>query len=161
MKELIDNGILVSDDITFEVLKSHLGRDEYKKGFVLDGYPRNIRQAKLLDNITSIDFIINLKLSDEIVIERISNRRTCTECGEMFNLITKPPQKEGICDKCGGELYQREDDNPEAIKKRLSVYREETEPLIQYYSEKGLLKEVDGNQEMEKIFGDIVEILSK
>ena len=160
VKSLIDNGILVPDDVTFEVLKKRLEGDDCRNGFLLDGYPRNINQAELLDKITKIDFIIYLKVSDETVVKRISSRRTCRNCGAIFNLITNPPKQDDICDLCGGELYQREDDREDAVRKRLDVYHNETEPMVDYYREKGILHEVDGEQASEKLFEDIVKILS-
>jgi adenylate kinase len=161
IKSIIDSGILVSDDLTFNVLKKRLEKPDCKKGFILDGYPRNINQAKLLDKLTKINFIIYIALTDKTVIKRLTSRRTCRKCGAIYNLISKTPKKEGICDKCGGELYQREDDKEEAVKKRLQVYKNETEPLVNYYKKKGILHEINGEQGIGKIFEDIVRILSK
>lgn len=161
VKSLIDNGILVSDDITFDVLKNRLEKTDCKSGFILDGYPRNINQAKLLDNLTKIDFIIYIALSDKTVIKRLTSRRTCRKCGAIYNIISNPPKKEGVCDKCGGKLYQREDETEETIKKRLVVYKNETEPLVNYYKKKGMLHEINGKQDIGKIFEDIVKILNK
>ncbi|MCX6819071.1 MAG: adenylate kinase [Candidatus Aenigmarchaeota archaeon] len=161
IKSLIDNGILVSDVITFDVLKNRLEKTDCKNGFILDGYPRNINQAKLLDKLTKIDFIIYIALSDKTVIKRLTSRRTCKQCGAIYNIIYNQPKKQGICDKCGNELYQREDETEETIKKRLVVYKNETEPLVNYYKQKGMLREIKGEQDIGKIFEDIVKILSK
>lgn len=161
VKSLIDNGLLVSDEVTFEVLENRLKKDDCKKGFILDGYPRTINQAELLDKLGKMDLIIYIELPDTTVIKRLTSRRTCKKCGAIYNVISNLPEKEGICNKCGGKLYQREDETEETIKKRLDVYKKETEPLVDYYKKKGMLTEIDGEQDINKIFEDIVKILSK
>jgi adenylate kinase len=137
MKEYKDRGELVPDEIIIEVLKRRISEpDCIEKGFILDGYPRTIPQAEALSKIAKIDVIINLNVPDWIIIERLSNRRTCKECGTNFNVKYLKPKIEGICDKCGGELYQREDDKPEVIKERIRVYQEQTRPVLEYYKGK-------------------------
>ena len=137
IKKIMDEGGLQPDEVIIEMLKDRINQPDAKKGFILDGYPRNIPQADALEKITKIDIVINLNVSEEIVIARLSARRQCTKCGEIFNTLYLKPKQEGICDKCGGELYQRDDDKPEAIKERLKIYHEQTSPLIKYYNEQG------------------------
>lgn len=136
IKKFMSNGELVSDDIVIEVLKERLGKGDCRKGFILDGYPRTIEQAKALDNFTEIDAIVHLLVPEWIIIERLSSRRICRNCGAVYNLRFLKPKKEGICDKCGGELYQRIDDTPKVIKERLKVYERQTQPLLKYYKGK-------------------------
>jgi adenylate kinase len=136
IKKYMSNGELVSDDIVIEVLKERLDKDDCRKGFILDGYPRTIEQAKALDNFAKIDAIIHLLVPEWIIIKRLSSRRICRNCGAVYNLRFLKPKKEGICDKCGGELYQRIDDTPKVIKERLKVYERQTQPLLEYYKGK-------------------------
>lgn len=142
-KEIIDKGGLVPDDITTNMLKKRLGRKDCVNGFILDGYPRNIEQAKALEKITKIDKVINFVAPDEVITDRVSGRIICKKCGAIYHIKNIPPKKPGVCDACGGELYQREDDNPQSVKVRLKVYHEKTAPLIGYYKDKGLLADVD------------------
>jgi len=137
-----DRGELVPDEIITRLLKDRLSKPDCKKGFILDGYPRTTRQAEALNQISEIDVVVNLNVPDEIIIQRLSNRLTCRRCGAIYNRLTLKPKVEGVCDECGGELYQREDDKPEVIQERLNVYRKNTEPLIEYYAGKGLLRDV-------------------
>jgi len=136
VKGYMEKGSLVPDEVVVEVLKSHLAKISGGKGFILDGYPRTLDQAKKLDGITQIDVIMQLNVPDWIIIERLSTRRVCKNCGTIFNVKFLKPKVEGVCDKCGGPLYQRADDNPETIKNRLKVYQEQTAPLIEFYKEK-------------------------
>jgi len=136
VKGYMEKGSLVPDEVVVEVLKSHLAKISGGKGFILDGYPRTLDQAKKLDVITQIDVIMQLNVPDWIIIERLSTRRVCKNCGTIFNVKFLKPKVEGVCDKCGGPLYQRADDNPETIKNRLKVYQEQTAPLIEFYKEK-------------------------
>jgi len=140
IKEYSDRGALVPDEIIIKLLANRLRKPDCDKGFILDGFPRTISQAEALEKIAKIDLVINLNVPDEIIITRLSNRLVCSKCGAIYNLLTLKPKKEGICDKCGGRLYQREDDKPEVIKERLDVYRRQTAPLIEYYNNKGLLR---------------------
>jgi adenylate kinase len=136
VKGYVEKGALVPDDVVVEVLKDRLSKVPKEKGFILDGYPRTLDQAQKLDTVTSIDVIILLDVPDQIIIERLSSRRICRSCGEVYNVRFLKPKIEGVCDKCGGVLYQRPDDNPEVIRKRLQVYQEQTKPLIEFYKRK-------------------------
>jgi len=138
VKEYVEKGLLVPDDVVLEVLKQHLAKIPPEKGFILDGYPRTIEQAKALENITKIDAVIQLTVPDWTIIERLSTRRICKNCGEVYNIRYLKPKRDMICDKCGGPLYQRPDDTPEVIKKRIDVYERQTQPILQYYKEKGV-----------------------
>ena len=141
-KGYMDAGNLVPDGLVIDMLKERIAQPDCEKGFILDGFPRTLEQARALEGITPIDLVINMVVPEEIVVARLGTRITCRQCGEIYNTRTLPPKQEGICDKCGGELYQRDDQKPEVIKKRLEVYRKETEPLIQYYREKGILLDI-------------------
>jgi adenylate kinase len=136
VKIYVEKGLLVPDGIVVEVLKDHLAKVPKGKGVILDGFPRTLEQAKTLEAITKIDVILLLIVPDWIIIERLSSRRICKNCGTVYNIRFLKPKVEGVCDKCGGELYQRSDDNPEVIKKRLQVYQDQTSPLLLYYKEK-------------------------
>jgi adenylate kinase len=136
VKVYVEKGLLVPGEIVVEVLKQRLNKIPKGKGFILDGYPRTLEQAKILDAITKIDAILLLDVPDWIIIERLSSRRICRNCGTVYNVRFLKPKVEGICDKCGGPLYQRSDDNPEVIKKRLQVYQEQTRPLLEYFKAK-------------------------
>ncbi len=135
VKNYMEKGVLVPDEVVVEVLKAHLAKISKEKGFILDGYPRTLDQAKKLNSITKIDVIMQLNVPDWIIIERLSTRRVCKSCGTVYNVKYLKSKVEGVCDKCGGSLYQRADDNPETIKKRLEIYQEQTKPLIAYYKE--------------------------
>jgi len=138
VKEYVERGLLVPDEITLEVLKESLAKIPKGKGFILDGYPRTIPQARALDGIAKIDAIIHLIVPDWIIIERLSARRICRNCGAIYNILFLKPKNDMICDKCGGPLYQRSDDTPEVIRKRIEVYEKQTQPLLDYYKCKGL-----------------------
>jgi adenylate kinase len=141
-KEYVDKGLLVPDELVMDVLKKRINQKDAKKGFIFDGFPRNQEQAKALDKISKIDVVIELVVPEWILLKRLSSRRVCKSCGEIYNILNVKPKKDGICDKCGGELIQRSDETPEAIKERLNLYKKETQPLINYYKEKGILKQV-------------------
>lgn len=134
----VEKGLLGPDSLTIRVLKQHMAKIKNKKGFLFDGYPRTIEQAKALETIAKIDVIIQLVVPDWIIIERLSTRRICKNCGEVYNIRFLKPKKDMICDKCGGPLYQRPDDTPEVIKKRIEVYEQQTQPILQYYETKGV-----------------------
>jgi adenylate kinase len=136
VKGYVENGLLVPDGIVIDVLKKRLAKVSKEQGFILDGYPRNIEQARALEGIAKIDVILLQMVPDWIIIERLSSRRICRNCGAVYNIRFLKPKVAGVCDKCGGELYQRSDDNPEVIKKRIQVYQEQTSPLLQHYKEK-------------------------
>jgi adenylate kinase len=136
VKGYVEKGLLVPDDIVIEVLKHRLAKIPKGKGFILDGYPRTLEQTKTLEKITKIDIIILLMVPDWIIIERLSTRRICKNCGAVYNVRFLKPKVENVCDKCGGPLYQRSDDNPEVIKKRIQVYEEQTRPILQFFKER-------------------------
>jgi adenylate kinase len=136
VKSYVEKGMLVPDEVVTEVLKQRLSKIPEGKSFILDGYPRTLDQAKMLETITKIDVILMLDVPDWIIIERLSTRRICRNCGTVYNVRYLKPKVEGVCNKCGGPLYQRSDDNPEVIKKRLQVYQEQTKPLVEFFKEK-------------------------
>lgn len=138
VREYVEKGLLVPDDITLEVLKENLAKIPKGKGFILDGYPRTLWQAQALDENVKIDAVIHLVVPDWVIIERLSSRRICQNCGTIYNLLFLKPKNDMICDKCGGPLYQRPDDTPEVIKKRIEVYEKQTQPLLDYYKSKGV-----------------------
>jgi adenylate kinase len=138
VKGYVEKGLLGPDSLTIQVLKQHIAKIKNKKGFLFDGYPRTIEQAKALETIAKIDVIIQLVVPDWIIIERLSTRRICKNCGEVYNIRYLKPKRDMICDKCGGPLYQRPDDTPEVIKKRIEVYEQQTQPILQYYKEKNI-----------------------
>ena len=142
IKEYSDRGELVPDEIIINLLKKRIEQSDCKGGFILDGFPRTLSQVEALEGITPIDHVININVLDDIIIQRLSNRLICKRCGAIYNRLTLKPERDGICDKCGGELYTREDDKPEVVQERLNIYREQTEPLTDYYRERGLLKDV-------------------
>lgn len=143
VKAIIDSGSLVSDDLTCELVKDRISKDDCKNGFILDGFPRTIPQAEMFVSICPEVDVVNFQAEDELVIKRLSTRRVCRNCGANYNVLTLPPAKEGVCDKCGGEIYQRDDDKQESILHRMEVYREQTEPLIKFYSELGKIHNFD------------------
>jgi adenylate kinase len=143
VKAIIDAGQLVDDETTIELVKERLAREDARKGYILDGFPRTIPQAEALARFSEVDKAVNFDLADEKVLERLGGRRVCRKCGHNFHIIFDKPKQEGVCDHCGGEVYTRDDDKSEAVKKRLEVYREQTAPLIGFYREKGLLVDVD------------------
>ena len=158
VKAIIDSGSLVSDELTFELVKDRLAQDDCKNGYILDGFPRTIPQAEMLDKLGVEVKVVNFCIQDEIVIKRLSTRRVCKACGANFNVLTLPPKVEGICDKCGGELYQRDDDKQESILHRMDVYREQTEPLINFYKAKGTITDLDASIETDILLGKFKEI---
>lgn len=165
-KKYMDQGLLVPDELTVKILLDRVAKDDCKNGYVLDGFPRTIPQAEVLDKAVSelnesIDYAINVDVKDENIIRRMSGRRACLKCGATYHIEHIPPKKEGICDKCGSELVLRDDDKPETVEKRLKVYHEQTQPLIDYYNKKGILREVDGSQDMKDVFNAIVSILGE
>ncbi len=158
VKAIIDSGSLVSDELTFELVKDRLAQDDCKNGYILDGFPRTIPQAEMLEGLVSDVKVVNFEIKDEIVIRRLSTRRVCKACGANFNVLTLPPKVEGVCDKCGGELYQRDDDKQESILHRMDVYREQTEPLINFYKEKGKITDLDASIETDILLGEFKKI---
>ncbi len=163
-KEFMDKGALVPDELTCDLVMDRIKQDDCKNGFVLDGFPRTIPQAEALTAALEkigekMDFAINVDVPDENIVNRMSGRRACLECGATYHIVSIPPKKEGICDNCGSELVLRDDDKPETVQKRLDVYHEQTQPLIDYYDKQGILKTVDGTVPMEQVFADITAIL--
>ena len=147
-KGYMNRGDLVPDQLIIDMIKGRLDGDD---GFILDGFPRTAPQAEALEKIATIDVAINIALSRGEVIRRLSSRRVCRECGKIYNLLYNSPKKEGVCDACGGELFQRDDDKRDVIENRYDVYMDATSPLINFYKERGLLKDVDGSRETEKV----------
>ena len=163
-KKYMDQGLLVPDELTVRILLDRVAQDDCKNGYVLDGFPRTIPQAEVLDSELTklgdhIDYAINVDVPDENIVKRMSGRRACLPCGATYHIEHVPPKKEGICDVCGSELVLRDDDKPETVKNRLNVYHEQTQPLIDFYTEKGVLKTVDGTVPMEEVFAAITAIL--
>jgi len=157
-KEYMDKGELVPDDITIGIVEERLKKDDCKNGFMLDGFPRTIAQAEALDKIIVIDKVLDFTASDEVIIDRLSGRRVCRNCGAIYHIRNIVPKVEGVCDNCGGELYQRDDDKPESVKKRLDVYKKQTAPLIDYYKEKELLADIDANRPIEQVDEIIADV---
>ena len=163
-KKYMDQGLLVPDELTVRILLDRVAQDDCKNGYVLDGFPRTIPQAQVLDEALTklgdkIDYAIDVDVPDENIIRRMSGRRACLTCGATYHIEHIPPKKEGICDKCGSELVLRDDDKPETVKNRLAVYHEQTQPLIDFYEKKGVLRTVDGTLPMEEVFAAITGIL--
>ena len=150
-KSYIDKGLLLPDEVVIDIVKETVKKEEYKNGFILDGFPRTIPQAEALDNLgVKIDKVIDIEVDDESIIKRISGRRVCVACGASYHLVNKKPKEDNICDKCHNTLIQRKDDEIETVKDRLKIYHEQTEPLIAYYKGQGKLIEIDGNNTVEK-----------
>lgn len=163
-KEYMDQGALVPDELTLELIMDRFAQDDCKNGYVLDGFPRTIPQAEALtkaleEKQDAVDYAVNVDVPDEAIVSRMSGRRACLACGGTYHIKFNPTKVEGICDACGGELVLRNDDKPETVQKRLDVYHEQTQPLIDYYQTKNILKEVDGTMDMEDVFQAIVKIL--
>lgn len=157
-KGYMDKGELVPDEITINMLKERLAKEDAQDGFFLDGFPRTTAQAEALESITDIDLVMNFTADNSVLTFRVSGRRICRECGEIYNLNTKLlPQKEGVCDKCGGELYQRPDEKEEIFKERLRVYHEQTAPVLDFYKEKGILESIDGTIDISDPRCNIIE----
>ena len=165
-KAFMDKGELVPDSLVISMLEKRLKEKDASKGFILDGFPRTVAQADALDvkfkelNITNFA-VIELKVNENSIIQRLSARRTCSKCGKIFNLLTEPPKKEGTCDDCNGSLYQRDDDKEVTIRERFKVYNSKTAPLIEYYAKKGMLKTVSADGSIDAINGNIVTIIDK
>ncbi|MBS1724123.1 MAG: adenylate kinase [Armatimonadetes bacterium] len=166
-KSYIDRGELVPNGITIQMMVKRLRTDDVRqRGFVLDGFPRTVRQAEALSEELDkegipLDAVVSLEVDDEIVVERLSGRIGCTKCGEIYHAITKPPKREGICDKCNSPLFVREDDKPETIRERLRVFHENTRPVIDYYAGKGKLSRIDANQAPEAVYASIATALGE
>jgi adenylate kinase len=164
IEPIVNAGQLVSDDIVIKLLKNRLSQPDAKKGFILDGFPRTLAQAESLDKITKLDHVINLVVPEWILIKRLSARVQCSKCGTIFNTITLKPKKEGICDKCGGKLFQRDDDKPEAVKKRLAIYHSQSAPLIDFFRKKEIVVDIENNKldtPPEEVVAKIIDKLKK
>lgn len=165
-KEYMEKGMLVPDELTCDLVVDRIGQEDCKNGYVLDGFPRTIPQAEALEAALkklgdSVDYAIDVEVPDENIIRRMSGRRACLGCGSTYHIEHIPPKAEGICDVCGGKLVLRDDDAPATVQNRLKVYHEQTQPLLDFYGKAGILKTVDGTQEMEAVFAKIVEILGE
>lgn len=163
-KSFMDQGQLVPDEVTIGMLLDRISQDDSKAGYVLDGFPRTIPQAESLtaalkERGEKIDYAVNVDVPDENIIHRMSGRRACVGCGATYHIVYNAPKTENICDTCGEKLILRDDDKPETVQNRLRVYHDQTQPLIDYYKKEGVLVEVDGTQDLEKVFQDIVAVL--
>ncbi|MBQ2706087.1 MAG: adenylate kinase [Agathobacter sp.] len=165
-KEYMDQGMLVPDELTCDLVMDRIAQDDCERGFVLDGFPRTIPQAEALTNALtkigqSMDFAIDVDVPDENIVNRMGGRRACLNCGATYHLVFNPTKIEGVCDACGNSTVLRDDDKPETVQKRLSVYHDQTQPLIDYYKKQNILKSVDGTKPMNEVFSDIVAILGE
>ncbi|CAE6336794.1 unnamed protein product [Rhizoctonia solani] len=163
-KQFVDQGLLVPDEITNGIVRERLQLEDCEKGFLLDGFPRTLQQAEALDGMLaemgrSIDHVVNLKVDRGLLLARLTGRRICKSCGSTYHVMFNPPKQEGVCDKCGGELYQRSDDTEAKVGTRLDEYISKTAPLLEYYASKGVLREVDGEKEIDEVTADIVNCL--
>jgi len=164
-KEYIDNGLLVPDEVTINIVKDRLGNEDCKSGFILDGFPRTIQQAEKLDEIldstgTKLDCVLNIHVPDTEIISRMSGRRVCSKCGMSYHIKSNPPKDKDICNECGSPVIQRDDDKEETVLKRLETYHKQTEPLIEYYKQKGLLLTVTGMEKVERTTDEVLKALS-
>jgi len=159
VKAIIDGGRLVDDETTIELVKERLVQTDAQKGYILDGFPRTIGQAEALAGFSAVDKVVNFDIPDSGVLERLSGRQVCRKCGANYHIVFNKPVKEGVCNSCGGEVYVREDDREEAIRKRLEVYREQTAPLIEFYRKKGLLIDVDARPGVEEVVNNFKKAL--
>lgn len=165
-KSYMDRGALVPDEVVVRIIEERLQEPDCQKGYILDGFPRTVVQAEALSQALGrlgkeIDAVINIEIRDEELWRRLTGRRVCTQCGQEHNLFFKPPRREGVCDRCGAALFQREDDREEAIRNRLETYKKQTEPLIQYYRERGKLVTVNGEKEISQVFDEIGAALER
>ncbi|MBF7016483.1 adenylate kinase [Staphylococcus durrellii] len=163
-KSYMDRGELVPDEVTVGIVKERISEDDAKKGFLLDGFPRTIDQAETLNDIMNeldrnIDAVINIEVPEEELMNRLTGRRICPKCGTTYHLVFNPPKEDGVCDLDGEKLYQREDDNPETVANRLSVNVKQSKPILSFYDEKGLLKNIDGSKDINKVTEDVISIL--
>jgi len=165
-KSYMDQGLLVPDELVVDLVVDRLQQDDCSNGYVLDGFPRTIPQAEALDAAltklgTKLDFALDIDVADEFIVKRMGGRRACLTCGATYHIVNIPPKTEGICDTCGGELVLRDDDKPETVEKRLAVYHEQTQPLIDYYKNSGILVTLDGTQDMNDVFNNICSVLER
>ncbi|MCS4485977.1 adenylate kinase [Staphylococcus americanisciuri] len=163
-KSYMDRGELVPDEVTVGIVKERISEDDAKKGFLLDGFPRTIDQAEALNSILKelgreIDAVVNIEVPEEELMNRLTGRRICETCGTTYHLVFNPPKVEGVCDLDGGKLYQREDDNPETVANRLNVNIKQSKPILDFYSQEGVLKNIDGSKEINAVSEDVIQIL--
>ena len=163
-KSFMDQGNLVPDEVTIGIVRERLSKEDCAEGFLLDGFPRTVAQAEELENILSdlnkkIDYVINIDVDQEFLMERLTGRRICKSCGSTYHLVFNPPAKDDVCDRCGGELYQRADDNAETVQNRLEVNQKQTKPLLDFYEGKGYLRNINGQQDIRRVFDDIDQLL--
>lgn len=163
-KSFMDKGELVPDEVTIGIVRDRLSKADCEQGFLLDGFPRTVPQAEALEDILSelgrkIDYVINIDVDKDILMERLTGRRICKECGATYHLIFNPPKEPGVCDRCGGELYQRQDDHEETVQNRLDVNVKQVQPLLDFYHGKGYLKNINGQQHIDQVFSDIDALL--
>jgi adenylate kinase len=163
-KSFMDQGNLVPDEVTIGIVRERLSKEDCAEGFLLDGFPRTVAQAEALENILSdlnrkINFVINIDVEQEFLMERLTGRRICKSCGSTYHLVFNPPANDGVCDRCGGELYQRADDNAETVQNRLEVNQKQTKPLLDFYEGKGYLRNINGQQDIRKVFDDLDQLL--
>jgi len=158
-KKYMEDGKLVPDDLVLSLLQERLAKDDCKKGFILDGYPRNLAQAHQLEKITDVNLVINIDVDYKVLVERITGRRTCKKCGAIYHIKYNPPKEDSICDKCSGTLYQREDDTEETVKKRLDTYESQTKPLIEFYTNKGILHTLVSDSTIEAMREKVMKLL--
>lgn len=163
-KSFMDKGALVPDEVTIGIVRERLSAADCEEGFLLDGFPRTVPQAEALESLLAdlgkrIEHVVNIQVEQDELVKRLTGRRICKVCGTAYHLVFNPPQKDGVCDKDGGELYQREDDNPETVTNRLEVNIKQTQPLLDFYENKGVLKNINGQQDIQKVFADIDALL--
>ncbi|MCA0993604.1 MULTISPECIES: adenylate kinase [Bacillales] len=163
-KEYMDSGNLVPDEVTIGIVRERLGKDDCEKGFLLDGFPRTVAQADALETILSdlgkkLNYVINISVEEDQLMQRLTGRRVCRNCGATYHAVFNPPKEEGVCDKCGGELYQRDDDKEETVRTRLEVNKQQQQPLLTFYEGKGYLKTIDGNRDINEVFEDVDQLL--
>lgn len=163
-KSYMDAGDLVPDEVTIGIVRERLGKDDCQKGFLLDGFPRTIEQAEELENILTdagrtLDYVLYIDVDEKKLLQRLSGRRICSNCGATYHVVFNPPKTEGICDKCGGELFQRDDDHKETVKNRLDVNKKQLEPLLDFYRERGCLHTINGDREIDEVFADISKLV--
>jgi adenylate kinase len=163
-KSFMDKGELVPDEVTIGIVRERLSKDDCRKGFLLDGFPRTVPQAEALENILAnlerkIDYVINIDVDKSVLVERLTGRRICKNCGATYHLVFNPPAAEGVCDRCGGELYQRADDNAETVQNRLEVNIKQAKPLLDFYEAKGYLRTLDGQRDISVVLADIKQLL--
>jgi adenylate kinase len=160
-KGYMDSGGLVPDAVVVDMVKGRLERDDVRKGYILDGFPRTVPQAEALSGFSRVDVVLNIKVKDEILIGRLTSRRSCRECGKVYNLQFQPPRKEGTCDACGGALVQRDDDKEATVKNRLRVYKEQSIPVEEYYRKRSLLRDIDGSGSIDEIRASVKKALKR